>query len=61
MLRDFFGFAERQEKSTYSLSYILTLNKDDTNLVKAAGVADASNKSDHILWCVPHWTPSFNT
>ena len=51
MLRDFFGFAERQEKSTYSLSYILTLNKDDTTLVKAAGVAHASNKSDHILWC----------
>ena len=60
ILRDVFGFAEHQEKATYGLGYELTLtrNKDDAVIDKAGGIADARNKTDHIHWYVPHYTPS---
>ena len=50
MLRDVFGFAEHQEKTTYDLGFKLTLtrNKDEAVIDKIAGVADARKKIDHI-------------
>ena len=52
MLKDVFGFAEHQEKATYGLGYKLTLtrNKDDVDIDKSGGVADARIKIDHIHW-----------
>ena len=60
MLKDIFGYAERQEKATYGLGYKLTLtrNKDDAVIDKANGIADARIKIDHIHCYVPHYTPS---
>ena len=58
MLKDVFGYAERQEKATYGLGYNLTLtrNKDDAVIDKAGGIADARIKIDHIHWYVPDYT-----
>ena len=60
MLEDIFVFAEQQEKATHGLGYklTLTLNKDETVIDKAAGIADARIKIDHIHWYVPHYTLS---
>ena len=60
MLKDVFGFPERQEKVTYGLGYKLPLtrNKNAVALDKALGVADAKIKVDHIHCYVPHYTPS---
>ena len=60
MLQDIFRFAENQEEATYGLGYKLTLTrkKDDAVIDKAAGIADARVKIDHIHWYVPHYTPS---
>ena len=60
MLKDVFGFAEHQDKATYGLGYRLTLtsSKDDAVINKAAGIADAKIKIDHIHWYVLHYTPS---
>ena len=60
MLRDTFGFAEHQEKATFGLGYklLLSRNKDEAALDKAAGIADARITIDHIHWYVPHFTPS---
>ena len=60
MLKDILGFAEHQEKATYGLGYKLTLtrSKDEAVIDKVAVIADARIKSDHILWHVPHYTPS---
>ena len=57
-----FRFAECQEKCTNGLGYKLTLtrNKDEAVKDKATGIVDARIKSDHILWYVPHYTPSFH-
>ena len=59
-LKDVFGFAEHHEKATFVLGYKLTLTKikDDAALDKAAAIADARKKIDHIYWYVPHYTPS---
>ena len=61
MLKDLFGFADYHVKSTYGLGYSLTLkrNKDEAVIDKAGGIADARIKNNHILWYVPHYTPSF--
>ena len=50
MFRDFFGFAECQEKATYGLVLKLTSrrNKDDAVKDKTVGTADARIKIDHI-------------
>ena len=60
MLKDVFGFAERQEKATYGLGYKLTLtrNKDEAVIDKVAGIADARLNIDHIHWYVPQYSPS---
>ena len=60
MLKDIFGIAEHQEKTTYGLSYKekLTRNKDEAVIDKAADITDARIKYDHIHWYVPHYTPS---
>ena len=59
-LKDVFGFAECQEKTTYGLGYKLTLtrNKADAIIDKAGGIADAKIKIDHIHSYVRHYTPS---
>ena len=46
MLKDVFGFAERQDKTIYGLGYKLTLtrNKDDSVIDKAASTAEARIK-----------------
>ena len=56
MLKDSFGFAEHHEKDIYGLFCKLTLagNKNDAVIDKAAGIADARIKIDHIHWYVPH-------
>ena len=60
MLKDVFGFAEHQEKTTYGLGNKLTLkrNKDEVVTEKAGGIADARIKIDQIHWYVPQYTPS---
>ena len=60
MLKDVFGFVEHQEKATYGLGYKVTSTrvKDDAVIDKAAGIADARYKIDHIRWYVPHYTTS---
>ena len=60
MLQGKFGFAEHQEKATYGLGYKLTSTrkKDGAVLDKAAGIADARIKTDHIHWYVPPYTTS---
>ena len=58
MLKDVFGFAENQEKSTYGSGYKLPLtrNKDDAVIDEAARIADARIKIDHIHWYLHHYT-----
>ena len=60
MLKDVFGFAEGQEKSTYGLGYKLTLTrkKDEAVIDKVVGIAEVRIKIDHIHWYVPHYIPS---
>ena len=60
MLKNVFGFAECQEKTTCGLGYNLTITKikDEAVLDKARGTADARIKIDHLHWYVPHYTPS---
>ena len=60
MLKDVFGFPEHQERATLGLGYKLALarNKDDAVIDKAAVIADARIKNDHIHWYVPHYVPS---
>ena len=60
MLKDIFGFAEHQEKGTYSLGYKLTItrNSDDAVLNKGNAINNAKIKIISIDWYVPHYTPS---
>ena len=60
MLRDVFSFAKHQRNATYAPGFKLklTIDNDEAVLDKAAGIADARNKIDHIHWYVPHYTPS---
>ena len=60
MLKDVFGFAEHQEKATFGLGYKLKLtrSKSETVIEKAAGIADARFRTDHIHWYAPHYTRS---
>ena len=62
MLKDVFGFVGGQEKATCGLGYKLTLTrkKDEAVIDKAAVIADARIKIDHIHWYVPHYTPSMS-
>ena len=60
LLKDVFGFAECQERATYSLGYKLALTriKDDAVIDKAGGISDARIRIDRIHWYIPHDTPS---
>ena len=60
MLKDIFGFAEDQEKSTFGSGYKITLTRiiDEAVFDKAAGFADPRDKNDHLYWYVPHYIPS---
>ena len=60
MFRGIFGFAEHQEKTSYGPGFNLspTRKEDEAVLDKAASIADAWIKNDHIHWYVPHYTPS---
>ena len=59
-LKDFFGFAEHQEKGTYGLGYKLTLSRNTDNAVlnKAAATNNGKVKIDSLDWYVPHYTPN---
>ena len=50
MLKDFFGFAEHQEKGAYILGYnlILTRNSDNGVLNKTNAIDNAKNKNNSI-------------
>ena len=60
MLKDIFGFAEHQEKSTYGLDYKLSLtrNRDNAVLNKGHAIDNAKVRINSIDWFVPHYTPS---
>ena len=62
VLKDVFGLAEHQEKATFGLGSkrIPSGSKDEAVLDKAAGIADARIKIDHIHWYVAHYTSSFS-
>ena len=62
MLKNLFGFAEGQETATYGLGYKITLtrNKDESVIDKAAVIADARNKIDHIHLDIAHYIPSMS-
>ena len=59
-LKDFFGFAEHQEKGTFGFGYklFLTRNTENAVLSKSNAVDDAKIKNNAIAWYVPHYTPS---
>ena len=58
-LKDVFGFAEYQNKSTYGLGYRLTLtrNSDNALLNKGNAINNAKIKINATEWYVPHYTP----
>ena len=59
-LKDVFGFAEYQEKSTYRLGYKLTLTRNTDNAVlnKDNAINNGRIEINAIEWYVPHYTPS---
>ena len=59
-LKDVFGVAEYQDKSTYGLGYKLTLtrNTDNAILKRDNAVNLGRIKINAIEWYVPHYTPS---
>ena len=59
-LKDFFGFAEHQEKGTFGFGYKLFLTRNTENAVLSKGnaVDDAKIKNNAIAWYVPNYTPS---
>ena len=56
-LKDIFGFAEHQEKGTYSLGYklALTRNTDNAVLNKDNAVVVGRVKINSLDWYVPHY------
>ena len=59
-LKDVFGFAEHQEKTTYGLGYKLTLTRKSDNAVlnKTNATAIRKIKANSTDWYVPHYTAS---
>ena len=59
-LKDIFGYAENQEKSTYGLGYKLTLTRNTDNAVlnKDNAVANGRVKINSLDWYVPHYSPN---
>ena len=60
-LKDFFGFAEYQEKGTYGLGYKLTLTRNTDNAVlnEATATNNAKVEINNLDWYVPHNSPNF--
>ena len=60
MLKDFFGFAEHEGKTTYGLGYKLTLpiKTDNSDLNKDNATVNGKIKNNSIEWYVPRYTPS---
>ena len=58
--KDFFGFAEHQEKATLGLGYKLSLTRstDIDVLIKGNAINNAKIKVNALEWHVPHRTPS---
>ena len=68
-MKDFFGFAEHQDKCTYELGYISTIQRVSDNHVLShpAGDNDAANMAlagrviiDDISLYVPHYFPNWS-
>ena len=61
-LKDVFGFAQHQEKTTYGLGYklILTRNSDNAVLNKADATILGKVKINAMEWYVPHYTASMS-
>ena len=59
-LKDIFGFAEHQEKTTYGLGYKLTLTRNTDNAVlnKTAATKNAKVKINSLDWYVPQYSPN---
>ena len=62
LLKDFFGFAEHQEKGTYGLRYKLTLTRNSDNAVLNKGneINNDKIKNNTIDWYIPNYTPSLS-
>ena len=58
MLKDIFGFAEHQEKSTFGLGYKLTRIGDKSVLNKSSSTIIGKIKIKSIELYAPHYTPS---
>ena len=59
-LKDFFGFAEHEEKGTYGLGYKLTLTRNTKNAVlnKDIAVGNGRVKINSLDWYIPHYSPN---
>ena len=59
-LKDIFGFAEHEEKTTYGFGHKLTLprNNDDSVLNQADAINIGKIEINAIELYVPHYTPS---
>ena len=59
-LKDYFGFAEHQEKASFGLGYRLTLtrNADNAVLNKDNATNNGKIKISSLDWYVPHYTPN---
>ena len=59
-LKDFFGFAEHQQKKTYGLGYKFTLtrNTDNSVLNKDNAVGNGRVKINSLDWYVLHYNPN---
>ena len=58
-LKDIFGYAEYQQKTTYGLGYKLTLTRNNDVVLNEGNASNiAKIKISAIEWCVPHYTPS---
>ena len=60
ILKDIFGFAERQEKGAYGLGYKLTLTRNIDNAVlnKGSAINNAKVKINSIDWYIPTYFSS---
>ena len=60
LLKDVFGFAEHEEKTTYGLGYILTFarNSDTAVLNKDNAINNGKIEIKSFEWYIPPYTPS---
>ena len=59
-MKDVCGFAENQVKTTFGLSYKLTLKKNFYNTVLSlnAATTDGETETERLSWNVPQYTAS---